>query len=995
MKKTLLLLSIFISISGFAQTTIVNGDMELWQNVGANNEEPTQWNSSFSGINNATLAPKTCYQETSNPHGGSYCARIETKFYIIQTVPGTCTTGKLDAPTLSGADGYIFTDTLDATARMPFVGRPDSLVGWYRYTSVSSDFASIGVVLHVGKGAMPESGTYQGNTTPNVVARAEFLSPTSSVANWTRFSVPFVYVDGRTPQYFLCVMTSSGGAGAVGSKLWVDDLSVVYNPTIATGTISPSTYYVSATSGASVSVPFTLTGTYNGGNTITAQLSDASGSFASPVTIGSVTATTSGTVNATIPANTASGTGYRIRVISSSPALTAANNGSDITVVLTGNSVAPNTTQNIPVATAGSAVTVTETPAATSREWKYSTVSGGPYTSFAPAQTGTSYTPNFAVAGTYYVACVSSYPGLTVTSNEVIINALHNSIAPTTSQSLLVGVNGNALTVTETPAGMWREWQFGTSPGGPYSSFAPAITGATSYTPNFASVGTYYVVCVSEINGVFLTSNEVLVSVGNATIATGTITGSPFELSFSAPNIPVDVPFTTSGTFSGGNVFTAELSDANGSFSSTMVIGTLNATGSGTINALIDNTTLAGTGYRIRVVSNNPAILGSDNGVDLVIDQFNNSVAPASMQTIMHGVNGTAITVTESQTATREWKYSTTSGSGYMSFGGTAETGVSYTPNFAVPGTYYVVCESTNQYSDVVTSNEVQIDVTNGTTIATSAVTGSPFLVSPSANVQVSVSFTSDVVFNAGNIFKAQLSDNAGSFASPVEIGTLSTSSITPVSATIPNSSPAGTGYRIRVVSTDPAVTGSDNGTDLEVIPFANSIAPTDTQHLLTNQNGTGMAVTETHPSTREWLKSTTSGSGYTSFSPAQTGSSYTPLFAAAGTYYVVCKSENAVNDFVTSPEVVVIVAAPSAVSGTGNELIKVYSLAGNLVVDLSKFYPASAAVELLTLSGQQVFTHDLNSGSVNTMAVSLPKTMYIFRITADGRAYSGKINME
>src|SRR5205085_1364042 len=159
-------------------------------------EEPTQWNSSLSGINNANLAPQTCYRETANAHSGAYCVRIETKSYFFQTVPGTCTTGKLDAPTLAGADGYIFTDTLDATAKMPFSGRPDSLVGWFRYTSVSSDYAAVSVLLHVGKAANPESGTYQGNTTPNVVGRAYFGSPTSSVASWTRFSVPFTYVDG-------------------------------------------------------------------------------------------------------------------------------------------------------------------------------------------------------------------------------------------------------------------------------------------------------------------------------------------------------------------------------------------------------------------------------------------------------------------------------------------------------------------------------------------------------------------------------------------------------------------------------------------------------------------------------------------------------------------------------------------------------------------------------------------------------------------------------
>lgn len=62
-----------------------------------------------------------------------------------------------------------------------------------------------------------------------------------------------------------------------------------------------------------------------GGNLLTAQLSDASGSFTNPITIGTLTTVASiGIINVTIP-STASGTGYRIRVNASLPL----NNGND------------------------------------------------------------------------------------------------------------------------------------------------------------------------------------------------------------------------------------------------------------------------------------------------------------------------------------------------------------------------------------------------------------------------------------------------------------------------------------------------------------------------------------------------------------------------------------------------------------------------------------------------------------------------------------------
>ncbi|MBK8369663.1 MAG: hypothetical protein IPL10_20435 [Bacteroidetes bacterium] len=77
---------------------------------------------------------------------------------------------------------------------------------------------------------------------------------------------------------------------------------------------------------ASGTVTFSSTGTFNVGNNYTAQLSDASGSFASSVAIGSISSTANtGVVSFTIPAGTPSGTGYMIRVVSDNPVITGSN----------------------------------------------------------------------------------------------------------------------------------------------------------------------------------------------------------------------------------------------------------------------------------------------------------------------------------------------------------------------------------------------------------------------------------------------------------------------------------------------------------------------------------------------------------------------------------------------------------------------------------------------------------------------------------------------
>lgn len=224
-----------------------------------------------------------------------------------------------------------------------------------------------------------------------------------------------------------------------GEFYFIDDIKLEGTPastnTITTTTpIVGSPFCVTASAGASVSVPFTSSGTFTS-NTYTAQLSNAAGSFASPVNIGTlVSDANSGTISATIPANTATGTGYLIRVVSNGPAVTGSNTTA-FTVNLAGNSVAPVATQNIFESANGTTLTVTETSTPSSRQWYYATVSGGPYTNLISGATATTYVPNFATAGTYYVVCVSTFACGAITSNQVQINV---TAAPTGCTDLFI-----------------------------------------------------------------------------------------------------------------------------------------------------------------------------------------------------------------------------------------------------------------------------------------------------------------------------------------------------------------------------------------------------------------------------------------------------------------------------------------------------------------------------------------------------------------------------
>lgn len=109
--------------------------------------------------------------------------------------------------------------------------------------------------------------------------------------------------------------------------------------------------------------------------------------------------------------------------------------------------------------------------------------------------------------------------------------------------------------------------------------------------------------------------NLVVTALGNCgssnTITTGTVSGGPFTVTCTTTDAGT-VAFTSAGTFTAGNTYTAQLSDAAGSFSSPTTIGTLVSTGnSGSITITIPSAVPSGTGYRIRIVSSNPAATGS------------------------------------------------------------------------------------------------------------------------------------------------------------------------------------------------------------------------------------------------------------------------------------------------------------------------------------------------------------------------------------------------
>ena len=78
---------------------------------------------------------------------------------------------------------------------------------------------------------------------------------------------------------------------------------------------------------------------------------------------------------------------------------------------------------------------------------------------------------------------------------------------------------------------------------------------------------------------------------------------------------------------------------------------------------------------------------------------------------------------------------------------------------------------------------------------------------------ELEVNFEIEGNYSSQNTFIAQLSNAFGTFTSPTNIGSLTGSEVGTIQATIPFNLLPSAGYKIRVVSTDPAVLGSEVGT--------------------------------------------------------------------------------------------------------------------------------------------------------------------------------------
>ena len=219
--------------------------------------------------------------------------------------------------------------------------------------------------------------------------------------------------------------------------------------------------------GATASLPFISAGLFTVGNIYTAQLSDASGVFGTPPTfLGDFTSTANvGSIPLTFPANTPTGAGYLIQIVSNAPNATSTTIGP-----FTINAALPlSVTVNANPGTAicpGECVIFTATPtnggAAPTYQWQVNGVNGtAPSTNATYEDCNLQAGDQVTVIVTSNLACVSNSPASSTAQTITIVATVAFSVTLSTSPSPFTICSGDTVSLFAS-----------TTNGGPTPTFA-------------------------------------------------------------------------------------------------------------------------------------------------------------------------------------------------------------------------------------------------------------------------------------------------------------------------------------------------------------------------------------------------------------------------------------------------------------------------------------------------------------------------------------------
>ncbi len=327
----------------------------------------------------------------------------------------------------------------------------------------------------------------------------------------------------------------------------------------------------------------------------------------------------------------------------------------------------------------------------------------------------------------------------------------------------------------------------------------PGVTGNV-FSPSAAGVGGPYSITYTDQFGCAAPPKQVSV-VGPGVVEAPKVAANTVVCANQA------LPFTFNGCFGPGTVFTVELSKPNGDFPGTDLD---TVSGTGTLSLQIPSQTASGTNYRIRIKSSNPAITTQPSEAFRINALDFNSTPTVSLTAVCVG-NVAKVSFTVQGNCSflpgNVFRAELSNASGIFSNAvtlGAVRPGlnnVTIPENTPAGGGYRIRIRATAPDRTSSPSAAFTINVPAFTSTPTVS------LDNRCAGEAVRLSFAVGCTFFSGNTFTAQLSDKVGSFASPVNLGNVTPGALNNV--LIPAATLAGTGYKIRVLSSNPAVTSA------------------------------------------------------------------------------------------------------------------------------------------------------------------------------------------
>jgi len=214
MKKLLLFIpAAFLLITVQAQQA-PNSGMETWITSG-NFTNPQFWDTPNEETTAIPFVGAAVVSSSTSAHSGSKCAKLESKNFILVTVPGLMTLANFTINTT--------TFDFDLSGGVAFAGRPEKFTGYYKYTPQGGDTCAMGAIFY-----KHNPGGWQ-----DTIGIAFFLE-SNTVGTWTKFEA---YVDWYTPDIpdtmNILVSTSMSMTTTAGTTLYVDDLEFDYSTGIS------------------------------------------------------------------------------------------------------------------------------------------------------------------------------------------------------------------------------------------------------------------------------------------------------------------------------------------------------------------------------------------------------------------------------------------------------------------------------------------------------------------------------------------------------------------------------------------------------------------------------------------------------------------------------------------------------------------------------------------------------------------------------------------